>query len=98
MGITTVDPLYFRLPFERFLNPFRPSPPDIDLDVSDIHRDELIKYLADTYGHEKVGQVCTFGTLKPRAAVRDIGRVMGMPYSQVDKISKPYPKAVRVFP
>ncbi len=98
VGITTVDPLYFRLPFERFLNPFRPSPPDIDLDVSDIHRDELIKYLADTYGHEKVGQVCTFGTLKARAAVRDIGRVMGMPYSQVDKISKTIPEGSQGFP
>ncbi|OGD81546.1 DNA polymerase III subunit alpha [Candidatus Collierbacteria bacterium RIFOXYD1_FULL_40_9] len=98
VGITTVDPLYFRLPFERFLNPFRPSPPDIDLDVSDIHRDELIKYLADTYGKERVGQVCTFGTLKARAAVRDIGRVMGMPYSQVDKISKTIPEGSQGFP
>ncbi len=98
MGITTVDPLYFRLPFERFLNPFRPSPPDIDLDVADIHRDDLIKYLADTYGHEKVGQICTFGTMKARAAVRDIGRVMGMPYSQVDKISKTIPEGSQGFP
>jgi DNA polymerase-3 subunit alpha len=98
VGITTVDPIYFRLPFERFLNPFRPSPPDIDLDVADIHRDELIKYLADTYGHEKVGQVCTFGTLKARAAVRDIGRVMGMAYSKVDKISKTIPEGSQGFP
>lgn len=98
MGITTVDPLRFRLPFERFLNPFRPSPPDIDLDVSDVHRDELIKYLADTYGKEKVGQICTFGTMKARAAVRDIGRVMGMPYSQVDKISKTIPEGSQGFP
>jgi len=91
MGITTVDPLRFRLPFERFLNPFRPSPPDIDLDVSDVHRDELIHYLADTYGREKVAQICTFGTMMARAAVRDIGRVMGMPYSKVDMISKTIP-------
>lgn len=98
MGITTVDPLYFRLPFERFLNPFRPSPPDIDLDVADIHRDDLIKYLAKTYGQEKVGQICTFGTMKARAAVRDIGRVMGMPYSQVDKISKTIPEGSQGFP
>ena len=91
MGITTVDPLRFRLPFERFLNPFRPSPPDIDLDVSDVHRDELIKYLADTYGREKVAQICTFGTMMARAAVRDIGRVMGMPYTKVDMISKSIP-------
>lgn len=98
MGITTVDPLYFRLPFERFLNPFRPSPPDIDLDVADIHRDDLIRYLADTYGHEKVGQICTFGTMKARAAVRDIGRVMGMPYSKVDLISKTIPEGSQGFP
>jgi len=98
MGITTVDPLYFRLPFERFLNPFRPSPPDIDLDVADVHRDDLIRYLADTYGHEKVGQICTFGTMKARAAVRDIGRVMGMPYSKVDLISKTIPEGSQGFP
>ena len=98
VGITTVDPLYFRLPFERFLNPFRPSPPDIDLDVADIHRDALIHYLADTYGKEKVGQICTFGTMKARAAVRDIGRVMGMPYSKVDKISKTIPEGSQGFP
>ena len=98
VGITTVDPLHFRLPFERFLNPFRPSPPDIDLDVADIHRDDLIRYLAETYGSEKVGQICTFGTMKARAAVRDIGRVMGMPYSKVDKISKTIPEGSQGFP
>jgi DNA polymerase-3 subunit alpha len=97
-GITTVDPLRFRLPFERFLNPFRPSPPDIDLDVADIHRDSLIEYLAKTYGSEKVGQICTFGTMKARAAVRDIGRVMGMPYSKVDLISKSIPEGSQGFP
>jgi DNA polymerase III subunit alpha len=97
-GITTVDPLRFRLPFERFLNPFRPSPPDIDLDVADVHRDDLIHYLADTYGQEKVGQICTFGTMKARAAVRDIGRVMGMPYSKVDLISKTIPEGSQGFP
>jgi len=98
IGITTVDPLYFRLPFERFLNPFRPSPPDIDLDVADIHRDDLIKYLSDTYGAEKVGQICTFGTMKARAAVRDIGRVMGIPYSKVDRIAKIIPEGSQGFP
>jgi len=97
-GITTVDPLRFRLPFERFLNPFRPSPPDIDLDVADIHRDDLINYLSQTYGKEKVGQICTFGTMKARAAVRDIGRVMGMPYSKVDSISKSIPEGSQGFP
>ena len=97
-GITTIDPLRFRLPFERFLNPFRPSPPDIDLDVADVHRDDLINYLANTYGKERVGQICTFGTMKARAAVRDIGRVMGMPYSKVDSISKSIPEGSQGFP
>ncbi|TRZ53793.1 DNA polymerase III subunit alpha [bacterium] len=97
-GITTIDPLRFRLPFERFLNPYRPSPPDIDLDVADVHRDDLINYLADTYGKEKVGQICTFGTMKARAAVRDIGRVMGMPYTKVDSISKSIPEGSQGFP
>jgi len=97
-GITTVDPLRFNLPFERFLNPFRPSPPDIDLDVSDDQRDRVIEYLKEKYGQEKVAQICTFGTMKARAAIRDIGRVLGLPYSEVDKISKLVPAGSQGFP
>ena len=97
-GITTVDPIYFNLPFERFLNPFRPSPPDIDLDISDDRRDELIAWLKETYGDKKVAQICTFGTMKARAAVRDVGRVLGMPYSNVDRISKMVPEGSQGFP
>ena len=97
-NITTVDPLRFNLPFERFLNPFRPSPPDIDLDVSDDRRDEVFTYLKNKYGEEKFAQICTFGTMKAKAAIRDIGRVLGMPYSDVDKVAKLVPLGSQGFP
>lgn len=97
-GITTVDPIRFNLPFERFLNPFRPSPPDIDLDISDDRRDDLITWLKQTYGEDRVAQICTFGTMKARAAVRDVGRVLGMAYSSVDRISKIVPEGSQGFP
>jgi len=97
-GITGIDPIYFHLPFERFLNPFRPSLPDIDLDISDDRREDLIEYIKDKYGQEKVGQICTFGTMKARAAVRDIGRVLGMTYSSVDRIAKMIPEGAQGFP
>lgn len=97
-GITTVDPLRFHLPFERFLNPFRPSPPDIDLDVSDDRREEVFEFLKEHYGHDQVAQICTFGTMKARMAVRDIGRVLGMSYSDVDRIAKLIPMGSQGFP
>ena len=97
-GITTVDPIRFNLPFERFLNPFRPSPPDIDLDISDDRRDDLITWLKQTYGEDRVAQICTFGTMKARAAARDVGRVLGMAYSSVDRISKMIPEGSQGFP
>lgn len=98
LGITTVNPLKYLLPFERFLNPFRPSPPDIDLDVADNRRDEIIAYITDTYGKEKVAQVCTFGRMLSRAAVRDVARVLGYPYSTGDKIAKMIPPPKQGFP
>lgn len=91
LGITDVDPFYFKLPFERFLNPFRPSAPDIDLDFADIRRDEVIKYVTEKYGEDKVAQIITFGTMEARGAVRDAGRALGMPYSGPDRISKMIP-------
>ncbi len=97
-GITTVDPIRFNLPFERFLNPFRPSPPDIDLDISDDRRDDLIRHLKAVYGDDKVAQICTFGTMKAKAAVRDVGRVLGLPYSSVDRIAKIIPEGSQGFP
>jgi DNA polymerase-3 subunit alpha len=95
LNITGVDPLYFHLPFERFLNPFRPSPPDIDLDFADDRRDEVIAYVTSRYGVDKVAQICTFGTMEAKGAVRDAGRALGMPYAQPDRISKMIPPGVQ---
>jgi len=97
LGITTVNPLVYGLPFERFLNPFRPSPPDIDFDISDNRREDVIKYITDTYGAEKVAQVCTFGRMLAKAAVRDIARVLGYPYAIGDKIAKLIPLGSQGF-
>lgn len=98
LGITTVNPLKYGLPFERFLNPYRPSPPDIDFDISDNRREDVIKYICDTYGVEKVAQICTFGRMLAKAAVRDIARVLGYPYSVGDKIAKLIPLGSQGFP
>lgn len=98
LGITTVNPLKYYLPFERFLNPYRPSPPDIDFDVADDRREEIIGYITKTYGKEKVAQVCTFGRMLSRAAVRDVARVLGYPYSTGDRIAKIIPPPKQGFP
>ncbi|RJR24211.1 DNA polymerase III subunit alpha [Candidatus Microgenomates bacterium] len=98
MGITTIDPLRYGLPFERFLNPFRPKPPDIDLDIADDRREELIAHVTEEYGYDKVAQICTFGRMLARAAVRDVGRVLGHPYSFPDKIAKLIPMGSQGFP
>lgn len=92
LGITDVDPFYFKLPFERFLNPQRPSAPDIDLDFADTRRDEVIAYVTKKYGKDKVAQIITFGTMEARGSVRDVGRALGMPYSQPDRIAKMMPQ------
>ncbi|MDH5533353.1 MAG: DNA polymerase III subunit alpha [Candidatus Pacebacteria bacterium] len=91
LGITTIDPLFHKLPFERFLNPERPTPPDIDLDFADVRRDEVIKYCSRKYGDEQVAHVITFGRMESRVSIRDIGRVLGMPYEEPDTISKLIP-------
>ena len=91
LNITTLDPLFHDLPFERFLNPQRPTPPDIDMDFADDQRDQVLAYVADKYGADKVAQVITFGRMEARVAVRDIGRVLGMPYEEPDKIAKLIP-------
>jgi DNA polymerase-3 subunit alpha len=98
LGITTVNPLKYYLPFERFLNPFRPSPPDIDFDVADDRRDEIIGYITQKYGKDRVAQVCTFGRMLSRAAVRDVARVLGYPYSTGDRIAKMIPPPKQGFP
>jgi len=90
-GITNLDPLKYDLLFERFLNPDRVSMPDIDLDFADIRRDEVIKYVEEKYGKDHVAQIITFGTMAARAAVRDVGRVLGAPYEYCDRLSKMIP-------
>jgi len=88
LGITGIDPLANRLVFERFLNIERREPPDIDLDFQDDRRDEMIAYVTQKYGPDRVAQIITFGTLGARAALRDVGKALGMPYSQVDRVAR----------
>lgn len=91
LRITDVDPLKYKLLFERFLNPERITMPDIDIDFSDERRDEVIAYVVEKYGKEHVAQIITFGTMAARAAVRDVGRVLNLPYGEVDKAAKLIP-------
>ncbi|MFA6585582.1 MAG: DNA polymerase III subunit alpha [Candidatus Paceibacterota bacterium] len=98
LGITNVNPIEYKLPFERFLNPFRPSPPDIDMDYADNRRDEMIEYAKKKYGEDKVAQIGTFGTMMARGAVRDVARALGYPYSIGDRISKMIPMGSQGMP
>ena len=91
LRITSINPLEHNIPFERFMNPDRPTPPDIDMDFADDRRDEVIEYVTRRYGNDKVAQIITFGTMEARQAIRDIGRVMGLPYSIPDKLAKMIP-------
>ena len=97
LGITNVDPLEYKLPFERFLNPERPSAPDIDMDFADSRRDEIIEYAKEKYGEDKVAQIGTFGTMMARAAVRDVARALGYPYATGDRIAKLIPMGSQGF-
>ncbi|MEI7987878.1 MAG: DNA polymerase III subunit alpha [Chloroflexota bacterium] len=92
LEITVIDPILHGLIFERFLNPGRISMPDIDLDFQDDRRFEMMEYCANKYGGDKVAQIITFGTMKARAAIRDVGRVMDIPLPEVDRISKLVPQ------
>ncbi|NKI24348.1 DNA polymerase III subunit alpha, partial [Paenibacillus dendritiformis] len=94
LRITNVDPLKYRLLFERFLNPERITMPDIDIDFNDERRDEVIRYVADRYGHDRVAQIITFGTMAARAAVRDVGRVLNVPYNETDRAAKLIPNQI----
>ncbi len=98
IGISTVDPLRYRLPFERFLNPERPSAPDVDADFADNRRDEVLEYVRGKYGHDKVAQICTFGTMLARGSVRDVARALGFPLDFADKIAKMVPMGSQGFP
>ena len=90
-NITNVDPIAYDLLFERFLNPERISMPDIDLDFADVRRDDVLQYVAGKYGHDHVAQIITFGTMAARAAIRDVGRALGYPYSYCDRVAKLIP-------
>ena len=96
LQITDVDPMQFDLIFERFLNPERVSLPDIDIDFCERRRGEVIDYVTQKYGRENVAQIITFGTMKARAVVRDVGRTMGMSYSDVDKVAKAIPPTLEM--
>ncbi|HEV7423988.1 MAG TPA: DNA polymerase III subunit alpha, partial [Candidatus Paceibacterota bacterium] len=98
LGITNVNPIEYKIPFERFLNPFRPSAPDIDMDFADNRRDEMIEYAKRKYGEDRVAQIGTFGTMMARGAVRDVARSLGYEYSIGDRLSKMIPMGSQGFP
>ncbi|HSE94954.1 MAG TPA: DNA polymerase III subunit alpha, partial [Methylomirabilota bacterium] len=96
LDITTVDPIRYGLLFERFLNPGRKSMPDMDIDFADDRRDEVIEYVVQKYGRDKVAQIITFNVLKAKAVIRDVGRVLGMPFGDVDRIAKFVPDTLNI--
>jgi DNA polymerase-3 subunit alpha len=94
LGITDVDPIRYKLLFERFLNPARVSMPDIDIDFNDERRDEVIAYVVKKYGSDRVAQIITFGTMAARAAVRDVGRALNISHGDVDRVAKLIPNSL----
>jgi DNA polymerase-3 subunit alpha len=96
LNITNIDPIKYGLLFERFLNPHRISMPDIDIDFCMNGRDDVIRYVAEKYGRDNVGQIITFGTMKARAVIRDVGRTLSIPYGEVDRIAKLVPAGPNV--
>ncbi len=91
LGVTDIDPLEHRLVFERFLNLERREMPDVDMDFAEDRRDEMIRYAAEKYGHDRVAQIITFGTLGAKASIRDVGRALGMSYADVDRVARLVP-------
>ena len=96
LGITNTDPIKYNLLFERFLNPERAAMPDIDIDFADTGRDQIIRYVIDKYGEQNVSQVITFATLGAKAVIRDVGRVLGMDFGEVDRIAKLVPNELKI--
>jgi len=96
LGITEIDPIKYNLLFERFLNPERISMPDIDVDFCTDRRPEVISYVSEKYGHDRVSQIITFGTMAARGAIRDVGRALAMPYAEVDRIAKLIPEGSNI--
>lgn len=96
LGITSIDPIKYNLIFERFLNPERVSMPDIDVDFAPDGRQKVIDYVVEKYGEDKVSQIITFGTLKAKLVVRDVGRALNIPYAEVDKVAKAIPNDLKI--
>src|SRR5436189_300064 len=96
LGITDIDPLQYGLLFERFLNPDRVSPPDIDVDFCEARRGEVLEYVRQKYGERRVAQIITFGKLKAKSVVRDVGRVMGLSYAAADRIARMIPNELNI--
>src|SRR5207302_11444123 len=96
LRITDVDPLQYNLLFERFLNPERISMPDIDIDFCMRRRSELIEYVTEKYGRDNVAQIITFGTMAAKAAIKDVGRAMEIPYAEVDRLAKMVPTTLGI--
>src|SRR5205085_7018826 len=96
LEISNVDPIRYGLLFERFLNPERVNPPDIDIDFADDRRADVIEYVRKKYGEDSVAQIITFGTMGAKSVVRDVGRVMGLPYSDGDRLAKMIPNELKM--
>jgi DNA polymerase-3 subunit alpha len=96
LDVTFIDPLATRLVFERFLHEDRKDPPDVDFDIPDDRRDEVIRYVAERYGYDRVAQIITFGTMGAKAAIRDVGRALGMSYGDVDRVARLVPNALHM--
>ena len=96
LRVTDIDPIKYNLLFERFLNPERLTMPDIDIDFCYERRQEVIDYVTDKYGKDKVVQIVTFGTMAARAVIRDVGRALDLPYSQVDAVAKMIPTEIGI--
>jgi DNA polymerase-3 subunit alpha len=96
LDVTFIDPLATRLVFERFLHVDRKEPPDVDMDIPDDRRDEVIRYVAEKYGYDRVAQIITFGTMGAKAAIRDTGRALGMPYGDADRVARMVPNALHM--
>ena len=94
--ITDIDPMKYDLLFERFLNPERISMPDFDVDFSDTHRQEVIDYVSEKYGHDHVSQIITFGTMAAKMVIRDVARVLDVPYSEADTLAKMIPNELHI--
>ncbi|HEY8172882.1 MAG TPA: DNA polymerase III subunit alpha [Dehalococcoidia bacterium] len=96
LDVTFIDPLASRLVFERFLHVDRKEPPDVDMDIPDDRRDEVIRYVAEKYGYDRVAQIITFGTMGAKAAIRDTGRALGVPYGDADRVARLVPNALHM--